>query len=119
VPSRYRTIRPSTSRLRCIRKISPLRRFSNVTKLSTIHAHLWPMSSDKKFLRILSLSTLIGSKPFAESMWQFIILVYSPFRSWQPEVAHTSSISASSARSVHDPTGQGQRVTHIKSMVRA
>ena len=36
VPSRYRTIRPSGSRLRCIRKISPLWRFSKVRKSSTI-----------------------------------------------------------------------------------
>ena len=43
VPSRYRTIRPAASRLRCIRKISPLRRFSNVRKLSTSHPHLRPM----------------------------------------------------------------------------
>src|SRR5512140_398716 len=37
VPSRNRTIRPSASCLRCIHKISPLWRFSNLRKLSTIH----------------------------------------------------------------------------------
>jgi len=37
VPSRNRTIRPSASCLRYIRKISPLWRFSNLRKLSTIH----------------------------------------------------------------------------------
>jgi hypothetical protein len=37
VPSRNRTIRPSAPCLRCIRKISPLWRFSNLRKLSTIH----------------------------------------------------------------------------------
>jgi len=42
VPSRNRTIRPSASRLRCIRKISPLWRFSNLRKLSTIHPTCGP-----------------------------------------------------------------------------
>jgi len=37
VPSRNRTIRPSASCLRYIRRISPLWRFSNLRKLSTIH----------------------------------------------------------------------------------
>ena len=37
MPSRNRTIRPSASCLRYIRKISRLWRFSNLRKLSTIH----------------------------------------------------------------------------------
>jgi hypothetical protein len=80
VPSMYRTIRPSASRLRCIRKISPLRRFSNVRKLPTIHPYLRPMLFENKFLRILSLGPPTGSKPFGQAV---IILVYSPFGSWR------------------------------------
>lgn len=36
MPSRYRTSRPSASRLRRIRRISPLRRFSNVRRSFTL-----------------------------------------------------------------------------------
>src|SRR5215467_317827 len=62
-PSRVRTICPWASCTRRIRKISPVWRFSNLRKLSTIHPHLWPMRSENNFLRILSVGPSTRSKP--------------------------------------------------------
>src|SRR5438270_11890823 len=83
VPSRYRTICPSASRLRYIRKVSPLRRFSNVRKLSTIHHHLRPMRFENKFLRILSL----GQQAVRRSDLTVIILDYAPSEAGGPYFA--------------------------------
>jgi hypothetical protein len=95
VPSRKRTIRPSALCLRYIRKISPLWRFSNLRKLSTIHPTCGLCAPKNKFLRILSLGPPTRSQPFAEAIWRYYP-GYSPFGSWRARSRLLGSCTASS-----------------------
>src|SRR5579864_7601161 len=61
--------------------------FSAMTVLQpqkVIHdsSYLWPMRSENKFLRILSLGPPTRSQPFAEAVWRYSP-GYSPFGSWR------------------------------------
>ena len=73
MPSRYRTIRPSASRLRCIRKISPLWRFSNLRKLSTIQSPFvaYALPKQPSYESYLA-GPPTRSKPFAEVILQLL-----------------------------------------------
>src|SRR5215469_2580051 len=76
-PSRVRTICPWASCTRRIRKISPVWRFSNLRKLSTIHTSPLACAFQKQLPRILSVGPPTGSKPFAEVIWQIRIRLFT------------------------------------------